>query len=26
MCPGNHKSAGKGPSGRTRPGAPWLKG
>lgn len=25
MCPGNHQSAGRSPSGRTRPGNPWLK-
>jgi transposase len=26
ICPGNYESAGKSPSGRTRPGDPWLKG
>ncbi|MFD8000894.1 transposase [Streptomyces mirabilis] len=26
VCPGNYESAGKSPSGRTRPGDPWLKG
>jgi transposase len=26
MCPGNHESAGKRHSGRTRPGNPWLRG
>jgi transposase len=25
MCPGNHQSAGKRLSGRTRPGSPWLR-
>src|SRR6266542_5625545 len=25
MCPGNHESAGKHQSGRTRPGNKWLK-
>ena len=25
MCPGNHERAGKSPTGRTRPGNPWLK-
>jgi transposase len=25
MCPGNHESAGRSPSGRARPGNPWLK-
>jgi transposase len=25
MCPGNHESAGRSPTGRTRPGNPWLK-
>lgn len=25
MCPGNHESAGKHTSGRSRPGDPWLK-
>jgi transposase len=25
MCPGNHASAGKRPSGRTRRGSPWLR-
>jgi hypothetical protein len=24
MCPGNHESAGKRKSGRTRKGSPWL--
>lgn len=24
-CPGNHESAGRSPTGRTRPGNPWLK-
>jgi transposase len=26
VCPGNHESAGKSPSGKTRHGDPWLKG
>ncbi|WP_413804555.1 IS110 family transposase [Streptomyces sp. OE57] len=26
MCPGNHESAGKHTSGKSRPGDPWLKG
>lgn len=26
MCPGNHESAGKRASGRTRKGSPWLRG
>ena len=26
MCPGNHESAGKRTSGRTRKGSPWLRG
>lgn len=26
MCPGNHESAGKHASGKSRPGDPWLKG
>jgi transposase len=26
MCPGNHESAGKRSSGRTRKGSPWLRG
>lgn len=26
MCPGNHDSAGKHTSGKSRPGDPWLKG
>lgn len=26
VCPGNHESAGKRKSGRTRKGNPWLKG
>ncbi|RAG83360.1 IS110 family transposase [Streptacidiphilus pinicola] len=26
VCPGNHESAGKHTSGRTRAGDPWLKG
>ncbi|MFC4463851.1 transposase [Streptomyces xiangluensis] len=26
VCPGNYESAGKSPSGRIRPGDPWLKG
>ncbi|WP_351232098.1 transposase [Streptomyces sp. NPDC002133] len=25
MCPGNHESAGKHTSGKSRPGDPWLK-
>jgi transposase len=25
VCPGNHESAGKRPSGRTRKGSPWLR-
>ena len=25
MCPGNHQSAGKRKSGKTRPGSPWLR-
>ncbi|MDQ4025564.1 MAG: transposase, partial [Actinomycetota bacterium] len=25
VCPGNHESAGKQPTGRTRHGDPWLK-
>jgi transposase len=25
MCPGNHESAGKRLSGRTRKGSPWLR-
>ena len=25
MCPGNHESAGKRQSGRTRKGNPWLR-
>jgi transposase len=25
MCPGNHESAGKRQSGRTRKGSPWLR-
>jgi transposase len=25
VCPGNHESAGKQKSGRTRPGNPWLR-
>ncbi|MEU9663851.1 IS110 family transposase [Streptomyces chartreusis] len=25
LCPGNYESAGKSPSGRTRPGDAWLK-
>ena len=25
MCPGNHQSAGKRYSGRTRKGSPWLR-
>ena len=25
MCPGNHESAGKRRSGRTRKGSPWLR-
>ncbi|MHB8577549.1 MAG: IS110 family transposase [Dehalococcoidia bacterium] len=25
MCPGNHESAGKRKSGRTRKGSPWLR-
>jgi transposase len=25
MCPGNHQSAGKRKSGRTRKGSPWLR-
>ncbi|MGW5466011.1 IS110 family transposase [Streptomyces sp. NPDC003996] len=25
MCPGNHESAGKRTSGKSRPGDPWLK-
>jgi transposase len=25
MCPGNHESAGKSRSGRTRKGSPWLR-
>jgi transposase len=25
MCPGNHESAGKRSSGRTRKGSPWLR-
>jgi transposase len=25
MCPGNHRSAGKRKSGKTRKGSPWLK-
>jgi len=25
MCPGNHESAGKRRSGKTRPGSPWLR-
>jgi len=25
MCPGNHESAGKRASGRTRKGSPWLR-
>jgi transposase len=26
LCPGNHESAGKRLSGKTRPGNPWLRG
>jgi transposase len=26
LCPGNHESAGKRSSGRTRKGSPWLRG
>ena len=26
LCPGNHESAGKSRSGRTRKGSPWLRG
>ncbi|MFJ5034423.1 IS110 family transposase [Streptomyces sp. NPDC088560] len=26
VCPGNYESASENPSGRTRPGDPWLKG
>src|SRR5437870_3191900 len=25
LCPGNHESAGKRSSGRTRKGSPWLR-
>jgi len=25
MCPGNHESAGKRKSGKTRKGSPWLR-
>ena len=25
MCPGNHESAGKRQSGKTRKGSPWLR-
>jgi transposase len=26
VCPGNHESAGKSPTGKTRHGDPWLQG